>query len=105
MAAGCDSGIDGTFDSVTYEYCPDHGEELPTPLPHREDVTFGALWPGDHILGGMGSLPPGEGGFNPSGAFTFIWHSHSEKEIVNNDIFPGGMLTFVLVEHPTTSIP
>jgi len=105
MAAGCDSGIDGTFDSVTYEYCPDHGTELPTPLPHREDVTFGALWPGTHIMGDIGALPPGEGGFNPGGAFTFIWHSHAEKEIVNNDIFPGGMLTFVLVEPPGTALP
>ncbi len=27
----------------------------------------------------------------------YMWHSHNEKEIVNNNIFPGGMLTMVLV--------
>jgi FtsP/CotA-like multicopper oxidase with cupredoxin domain len=110
LAQGCDSGIDGKFHSVPtdpnfYEYCADHGVEVPAPIPHREDVTFGALWSGTHLMGELGPLPPGEGGFNPAGAFTFIWHSHSEKEIVNNDVFPGGMLTFVLVEPPGTSIP
>jgi hypothetical protein len=27
-----------------------------------------------------------------------MWHSHNEKEIINNNIFPGGMLTMALVE-------
>ena len=22
-----------------------------------------------------------------------MWHSHNEKEMTNNDIFPGGMMT------------
>jgi hypothetical protein len=48
-------------------------------------------------MGVLGDLPPGEGGLNPWGAFTFPWHSHAEKELANFDIFPGGMLTFVFV--------
>jgi manganese oxidase len=28
-----------------------------------------------------------------------MWHSHSEKELTSNNIFPGGMLTFGVVEH------
>jgi hypothetical protein len=27
-----------------------------------------------------------------------MWHSHNEKEICNNNVFPGGMLTLVLIE-------
>ena len=30
-----------------------------------------------------------------------MWHSHNEKEIVNFDIFPGGLLTMMAVEHPS----
>jgi hypothetical protein len=26
-----------------------------------------------------------------------MWHSHNEKEITNNDIFPGGMMSMFLV--------
>jgi hypothetical protein len=33
-----------------------------------------------------------------------MWHSHNEKEIVNFDIFPGGMLTMLLIEHPDTPL-
>ena len=51
---------------------------------------------GSSSRGGVGALPPGEGGFNPGG-FMYMWHSHNEKEIINNNIFPGGMLTMVLV--------
>jgi hypothetical protein len=69
-------------------------------LPHQQDLTFGQFYSGSPFLGALGSLPPGEGGFNPNGGFLFMWHSHSEKEIVNNDIFPGGMLTMMFVEAP-----
>ena len=24
-----------------------------------------------------------------------MWHSHTEKEMTNNDIFPGGMMTML----------
>ena len=43
-------------------------------------------------------LPPNLGGFDPTGAFIYMWHSHSEREIVNNNVFPGGMLTMLLIE-------
>ena len=29
-----------------------------------------------------------------------MWHSHTEKEMVNNDIFPGGMMTMLVVAPP-----
>ena len=56
-------------------------------------------------MGDLGSLPPGEGGLNPDAGFTFIWHSHTERELVNNDLFPGGMMTFMIVEAPWVTIP
>ena len=30
--------------------------------------------------------------------FSFMWHSHAEKELANDDVFPGGMLTMMMVE-------
>uniref|UniRef100_A0A831XF18 Multicopper oxidase family protein n=1 Tax=Geobacter metallireducens TaxID=28232 RepID=A0A831XF18_GEOME len=83
------------------EYAPDHGKPFPVVLPGVQELTFGQFYSGSPFLGAMGALPPGEGGFNPNGGFLFMWHSHAEKEIVNNDIFPGGMLTMMLIEHPS----
>jgi hypothetical protein len=82
------------------EYAPDHGKPLPTVLPLDQDLTFGQMYGGSPYLGAPGALPPGEGGFNANNGFMFMWHSHNEKEIVNNDIFPGGMLTLLLIEAP-----
>jgi len=50
-------------------------------------------------------LPPGEGGMNPNSGYAFMWHSHNEKEMVNNDIFPGGMMTQVIVLPPSATHP
>jgi FtsP/CotA-like multicopper oxidase with cupredoxin domain len=86
------------------EYAPDHGKPLPVALPSQLDVTNGQFYSGSPFLGTLGSLPPGEGGFNPNGGFMFMWHSHSEKEIVNNDIFPGGMLTMMIIEAPGVTL-
>jgi hypothetical protein len=30
--------------------------------------------------------------------FAFMWHSHNEREITTNNIFPGGMLMMMLVD-------
>ncbi len=55
-------------------------------------------------MGDLGNLPPGEGGLNPYGGYFFMWHSHTEKELTNYDIFPGGMLSMMVVEPPGTPI-
>ena len=88
-----------------HELAADHNQPFPTPIPHVQDITRGQLYPGSPFLGGSGPLPPGEGGFNPTNAFTFMFHSHTEKELVNNNIFPGGMMTMMFVEHPDIIIP
>ena len=74
-------------------------------LPGLQDLTFGGLSTGNAFLGSFGQLPPGEGGLNLNGGLTFIWHSHDEKELINNDVFPGGMLTFVVIEPNDVPIP
>jgi len=81
-----------------FEYEPDHGKPFPVSLPNDQRLTFGQMYGGSPFLGMPGSLPPGEGGFNPANGFMFMWHSHNEKEICNNNIFPGGMLTMVLID-------
>lgn len=87
------------------EYAPDHGKPLPVALPALQDLTFGGFWNGSPFLGAFGDLPPGEGGLNLNGGMFFMWHSHTERELANNDIFPGGMMTMMIVEPPGVPIP
>ncbi|MBI5076004.1 MAG: multicopper oxidase family protein [Nitrospirae bacterium] len=82
------------------EYAPDHGKPFPVTLPTQLEVTNGQFFSGSPFLGTMGYIPPGEGGFNPNSGFLYMWHSHNEKEIVNNDIFPGGLMTMMIIEAP-----
>lgn len=82
----------------------DHGAPFPVILPSQEVLTFGQFYSGSPFLGGLGQLPPGEGGFNPNGGFFFMWHSHNEKEITSFDVFPGGMLTMMIIENPTVPL-
>jgi FtsP/CotA-like multicopper oxidase with cupredoxin domain len=93
------------FDSVTHEYCPDHGKPLPTTMPDLQSLTFGGNWSGSPFIGQLAGLPPGQGGNNPTGALTFMWHSHTEREMTNDDVFPGGMMTMMMIEHPSVTIP
>lgn len=86
------------FDPVTHEYCPDHGKPFPVVLPEKQDLAFGGWWSGSPYLGSLAALPPGEGGLNPNGGFSFMWHSHTERELTNYDIFPGGMMTMMIIE-------
>ena len=91
------SPVDG-FDDTTWEYCADHGKKLPVKLPDLLSTDFGGFWSGSPFLGTLALLPPGQGGLNPNAGFTYMWHSHTEKEITNFDIFPGGMMTMLVVE-------
>ena len=92
------------FDPQTNEYCADHGEPFPVTLPEKQNLAFGGWWSGSPYMGGAGTLPPGEGGLNANGGYFFMWHSHTEKELANFDIFPGGMLSMMVVEPPATVI-
>jgi FtsP/CotA-like multicopper oxidase with cupredoxin domain len=51
--------------------------------------------------GGTGTTPPsGTIANSPASeaGFAFMWHSHNEREITTNNIFPGGMLMMMLVD-------
>jgi len=51
--------------------------------------------------GQTGSTPPSGTIANSPGSeagFAFMWHSHNEREITTNNIFPGGMLMMMLVD-------
>ena len=57
--------------------------------------------PGGSQCGQTGSTPPSGTIANPPGSeagFAFMWHSHNEREITTNNIFPGGMLMMMLVD-------
>jgi len=101
----CIDGDVDNFDDTTHEYCPDHGKPFPVTMPKQQDLTYGQFYSGSPFLGAMGALPPGEGGFNANGGLFFMQHSHNEKELTNNDIFPGGMGTFLIIEPPGVAIP
>ena len=93
------------FDPGTHEYCADHGKPFPVVLPEQQNLAFGGWWSGSPYLGACEQLPPGQGGLNPNCGYFFMWHSHTEKELTNFDIFPGGMLSMMVVEPPGTPIP
>jgi hypothetical protein len=87
------------------EWCADHNKKFPVILPETQNLAFGGWWSGSPYLGSTEPLPPGEGGLNPNSGYFFMWHSHTEKELTNFDIFPGGMLSMMVVEPPGTPIP
>ena len=61
---------------------------VPMP-PTRADRTQHACIPPS---GTQAQLPAGERGF------AFMWHSHNEREITTNNVFPGGMMMMMLVD-------
>jgi len=111
FAHSCNGAGPDNIDPATGEDCNYHGKTfgdptktLPVVLPESQSLTFGGHWSGSPFLGSLGSLPPGEGGLNPYGGLVYMWHSHTEKEMTNYDIFPGGMMTMFIVEAPGVPI-
>lgn len=104
-----DHNGNGVFDPLPdlepNEYAPDHGKPFPVNLPGDQELTFGGFWSGSPFLGSSEPLPPGEGGLNPNAGFAFMWHSHTEKEMTNYNIFPGGMMTMMIIDPPGTIVP
>jgi len=77
-------------------------------LPDPLIMTNGLWYNGTPYLGpdavlrsrGPSPLPPGSPSQNPTpeSGIAFMWHSHNEREITTNDVFPGGMLMMMLVD-------
>ena len=105
-----------------FEWCQDHNKPLqakpfgdvaaggPVTLPDPNLFTNGAWFGGSPYLGPdatvratgpTGTTPPsGTIANSPTSeaGFAFMWHSHNEREITTNNIFPGGMLMMMLVD-------
>jgi len=105
-----------------YEWCQDHNKPLqvhpfgdvaaggPATLPDPTLFTNGTWYGGSPYLGpdatvravgSTGTTPPsGTIGNSPTdeAGFAFMWHSHNEREITTNNIFPGGMMMMMLVD-------
>jgi len=102
------AGQSAGFDPNTYEYCPDHGKTFADSnytTPDANIVANGLWYGGSPYLGNPGpGLPPGSDGVNPSAGYAYMWHSHDEREITTNDVFPGGMMVMLIVDHPSVTI-
>jgi FtsP/CotA-like multicopper oxidase with cupredoxin domain len=105
-----------------YEWCADHDKPLeahpfgtvgsggPVTLPDANILTDGPWYGGSPYLGpeahgransGAVTIPPsGTVANDPTSeaGFAFMWHSHNEREITTNNIFPGGMMMMMLVD-------
>jgi FtsP/CotA-like multicopper oxidase with cupredoxin domain len=105
-----------------FEWCQDHDKPVqanpfgdvagggPVTLPDANLFTNGPWFGGSPYLGPdatvratgpTGTTPPsGTIANSPTGeaGFAFMWHSHNEREITTNNIFPGGMLMMMLVD-------
>ncbi len=100
-----------------YEWCADHNKPIPITPPDPQIVANGLWYGGTPYLGlaqipaGGGApqflstpLPPGTNIQNPSAGYAFIWHSHAERELTTNDVFPGGMMMMLIVQPPVQQI-
>jgi FtsP/CotA-like multicopper oxidase with cupredoxin domain len=105
-----------------YEWCQDHNKPVqaapfgdvpaggPVTLPDPNILTNGAWYGGSPYLGpdatvravgATGTTPPSGTIANPpsvEAGFAFMWHSHNEREITTNNVFPGGMFMMMLVD-------
>jgi hypothetical protein len=104
-----------------YEWCQDHNKPLqaapfgdvpsggPATLPDANIFANGAWYSGSPYLGQNAtvratgpnsSFQPANVQANPAGerGYAFMWHSHNEREITTNNLFPGGMFMMMLVD-------
>jgi FtsP/CotA-like multicopper oxidase with cupredoxin domain len=96
------------FDGVTHEWCPDHGKVMPVAPPDPQAVANGLWYGGTPYLGMQSAnptpLPPGAVIQNPDAGYAYMWHSHNEREITTNNVFPGGLLMMLIIDPPTSTI-
>ena len=110
------------FNAINYyEWCQDHDKPLqvapfgdvgnggPATLPDANILTNGNWYSGSPYLGPdattratgpNSSYQPSNTQGNPATerGFAFMWHSHNEREITTNNVFPGGMMMMMLVD-------
>lgn len=82
----------------TTQHWSDLYKPLPTRIPAALELTYGEMFSGSPYLGSLGQRPVGAGLANSSGGYWHMFHSHNEREIINYGIFPGGLMTMLLIE-------
>ena len=40
----------------------------------------------------------------PDAGYAYMWHSHNEREITTNNVFPGGMMMMLIIDPPRAAI-
>lgn len=91
------------------EWCADHGKPIPVTPPDPSVVANGQFYGGSPYLGltGVGQqslLAPGVLKQNPGAAYCYPWHSHHEREITTNNVFPGGLMTVMCILPPSLPV-
>jgi FtsP/CotA-like multicopper oxidase with cupredoxin domain len=71
----------------------------PYGIPNPTTPSGGAGTPAVNTAG-CTNLTPSNTQLNPANerGWAFMWHSHNEREITTNNVFPGGMLMMLLVD-------
>ena len=102
------NGYHSVVGSPNYgEWCADHLKPIPVAPPDPTIVAIGQWYGGTPYLGiqNTGGFtntnePPGTLNQNPQAGYAYMWHSHNEREITTNDVFPGGIMSMLLVDPP-----
>jgi FtsP/CotA-like multicopper oxidase with cupredoxin domain len=104
-----------------FEWCQDHNKPIqaspfgdvesggPITLPDANIFTNGPWYNGSPYLGPdatvratgpLSVFQPSNSQANPANerGYAYMWHSHNEREITTNNVFPGGMLMMMLVD-------
>lgn len=84
--------------SPLHQLASDRGKPIPVTLPSQLELAFGEFYSGSPYLGDFGNRPIGAGIANTTASFFHMIHSHNEREIVNGGVFPGGMMTMIVIE-------
>ena len=118
-ANGYNTGAPGAINY--FEWCQDHNKPLqaapfgdvpgggPATLPDANIFANGAWYGGSPYLGPNANVratgpnssqQPSNVQANPANerGYAFMWHSHNEREITTNNVFPGGMFMMMLVD-------
>ncbi len=90
--------------ATTTQLAADRYKPLPVRLPSELELSYGEMYSGSPYLGAPGPRPVGAGQANTNGGYFHMMHSHNEREIVNGGIFPGGMMTMILIQPPHVPI-
>jgi FtsP/CotA-like multicopper oxidase with cupredoxin domain len=96
------------FDKTTKEWCADHGKPIPVTTPDPIVVANGQWYGGTPFLGLQSAspnpLPPTGARLNGDAGYAYMWHSHDEREITTRNVFPGGLMTMLIIDPPSSPI-